>query len=160
MQPSHQRIAQAGGRGSWSRNACSRLLPSLLSVLLAVMALLSSPLACPASDGIVVELLRLQVPAQTRQAWVEAELASWEPWLQRQDGFLGRQLFWDPVREEGTLLIRWASRDQWKAIPADEVDRVQQRFVELARRATDQPQGNPFPLIDQGELQPLTHDPL
>jgi uncharacterized protein (TIGR03792 family) len=102
----------------------------------------------------VVEHLRVKVPAEGREAWLKAERGSWEPWLQQQPGYLGRDLLWDPEREEGTLLIRWASREQWKAIPLTEVEAVQERFEELARQATGSRQGNPFPLVFEGELQP------
>ena len=89
-----------------------------------------------------------------RQAWIAAEANSWEPWLAQQKGFLDRQLLWDPVTEEGTLLIRWASREQWKAIPPAELDAVQERFEQAARQATGRRQGNPFPLVFEGELLP------
>ena len=102
----------------------------------------------------VVEHLRVKVPAEARQAWLEAERGSWEPWLAQQEGYLGRDLLWDAEREEGTLLIRWASREQWKAIPLAEVEAVQERFEQLARQATGTRQGNPFPLVFEGELQP------
>ena len=102
----------------------------------------------------VVEHLRVKVPAEARQAWLEAERGSWDPWLTEQEGYLGRDLLWDAEREEGTLLIRWASREQWKAIPLAEVEAVQERFEQLARQATGTRQGNPFPLVFEGELQP------
>ncbi|WP_254988630.1 TIGR03792 family protein [Cyanobium sp. ATX 6E8] len=102
----------------------------------------------------VVEHLRLKVPVEARQAWIDAEKGSWEPWLTQQDGFLDRQLLWDPATEEGTLLIRWASRDQWKAIPEQDLEAVQERFEQLARQATGAQQGNPFPLVFEGELLP------
>ena len=105
-------------------------------------------------EVVVVEHLRIKVPADGRQAWLEAEQGSWELWLQKQDGFLGRELLWDSAREEGTLLIRWASREQSKTIPEAEVEAVQERFEELARAATGQRQGNPFPLVFEGELIP------
>ena len=100
----------------------------------------------------VVEHLRIQVPEQARDAWMEAERGSWEPWLAQQRGFLGRDLLWDPSTEEGTLLIRWSSREAWKAIPQEEVEAVQQRFELIARQALGQDQGNPFPLVYEGEL--------
>ena len=75
-------------------------------------------------DVVVVEHLRLKVPAEGRQAWLEAERGSWEPWLAQQEGFLDRQLLWDPVTEEGTLLIRWVDREHWKAIAPQAVQRV------------------------------------
>lgn len=141
-----------------------RWLPRVLRALLAtvLVLLLTSPAATAqaaaeatsaSTAGVVVEHLRLRVPAATRDAWLDAERQSWEPWLAGQEGFLDRQLFWDPAREEGTLLIRWVDRQHWKAIPPEEVAAVQRRFEELARRATGQP-GNPFPLVFEGELQP------
>jgi uncharacterized protein (TIGR03792 family) len=105
-------------------------------------------------DVVVVEHLRLKVPAEARQAWISAEQGSWEPWLAQQQGFLDRQLLWDPATEEGTLLIRWANREHWKAIPPQEVQAVQERFELLARAATgnSDSDGNPFPLVFEGEL--------
>ena len=102
----------------------------------------------------MIEHLRIQVPSEGRQAWLEAERGSWEPWLAQQQGFVGRDLLWDPNSEEGTLLIRWSSRDAWKAIPGEEVEAVQQRFERLAREGTGQAEGNPFPLVFEGELLP------
>ena len=105
-------------------------------------------------DVAVVEHLRIQVPDQARDAWMEAERGSWEPWLTQQKGFLGRDLLWDPTSQEGTLLIRWSSREAWKAIPQEEVEAVQQRFELIARQALGQVEGNPFPLVYEGELLP------
>ena len=41
----------------------------------------------------IIEELRLKVPADAQAAWLDAEKEIWEPWLSSQDGFLGRQLF-------------------------------------------------------------------
>ena len=105
-------------------------------------------------DVAVIEHLRISVPAEGRDAWLEAERGSWEPWLAQQSGFLGRDLLWDPETEEGTLLIRWSSRKAWKAIPSEQVAEVQNRFEQLAREAMALPQemDNPFPLVFEGEL--------
>ena len=105
-------------------------------------------------DVAVIEHLRLSVPEQGREAWLEAERGSWEPWLAQQMGLLGRDLLWDPETEEGTLLIRWSSRQAWKAIPSEQVAEVQDRFEQLAREAMALPQemDNPFPLVFEGEL--------
>jgi uncharacterized protein (TIGR03792 family) len=110
----------------------------------------------------VIEHLRLKVSADARDVWLEAEQASWEPWLQRQPGFLGRDLLWDPEQEEGILLIHWASREEWLAIPREEVDLIQNRFEAMALAALERRQTqamgwkaiNPFPMIYSGELQP------
>jgi uncharacterized protein (TIGR03792 family) len=122
----------------------------------------------------VIEHLRVRVPEAARLAWVEAEQVSWEPWLRAQAGFLGRELRWDQEREEGHLLIRWASRAQWHAIPREEIEQVQERFERHAHAALERlgaladPESapaaaapgvsgrpaNPFPLVYSGELPP------
>ena len=43
----------------------------------------------------VIEELRLKVPATSKVTWLNAEKEIWDPWLSSQEGFLGRQLFWD-----------------------------------------------------------------
>ena len=103
----------------------------------------------------VVEHLRMRVPPNQRRAWIAAERGSWDPWLQEQKGYRGRDLYWDPKREEGVLLIHWASRASWDAIPQTEVARVQEHFEHLARQALGEPSGNPFPLVHSGALQPM-----
>jgi len=144
-------------------------LPRLMGLVLSLVMLLAGhpdgAIAAfqdpPGSyDVAVVEHLRVKVPAEGRQAWLAAEQGSWEPWLVQQDGFLDRQLLWDAEREEGTLLIRWASKEQWKAIPPEAVEAVQERFEQLARQATGTTAGNPFPLVFEGELQPLALQPM
>lgn len=129
--------------------------PSFSSTTLQAVVATITPLASSTdARGAVVEHLRIRVPAEARAVWLKAEQGSWEPWLAQQDGFLGRDLLWDPDTEEGTLLIRWATRNQWKAIPHAEVARVQERFERLAREGTGQADGNPFPLVFEGELLP------
>jgi uncharacterized protein (TIGR03792 family) len=139
----------------WGR----RWIPGLLLLVLLHGCWLLSGLQ-PASaaagsyDVVLVEHLRIKVPADAVEDWIQAERGSWEPWLERQRGFLDRQLLWDPDREEGTLLIHWRSRADWKAIPDQEIAAVQQRFEQLAQELTGNQQGNPFPLLFEGELLP------
>ena len=102
----------------------------------------------------IVEHLKLDVPKKFKNAWLKAEEGSWEPWLLKQDGFLGRQLFWDPKEEEATLLIGWESRAVWKSISQTEINLVQKDFEKIARKETGEISGNPFPLIYEGELIP------
>ena len=154
----------------------TRRPPLRLATLLAALCLLTLVLvglpttaqgATTEPPGPVVEHLRVKVPADARGAWLQAEEESWGPWLQRQDGFLGRDLLWDAEREEGLLLIRWRSRRQWLAIPASDVEAVQGRFEAAARRALDRDAGgrepaaasNPFPLVHAGELAWLAQTP-
>lgn len=126
----------------------SRAIALLLAMLLSVAA------PVMAEQG-VIEQLRLAVPASHRELWLQAEASSWQPWLEQQAGFEGRELFWDPEREEGLLLIRWSSREQWKAIPSEEVQRVQEVFEARVNQALNRDPGAAplFPLLAEGELR-------
>lgn len=107
----------------------------------------------PAGVGQVIEHLRLLVPAGTQQVWLAAEQQTWEPWLRRQRGFLGRELLWDGKRQHGVLLIHWASHLHWKAVAVPEVAAVQQTFETKAKQwlALPDHSDNPFPLVYEGE---------
>ena len=99
----------------------------------------------------VIEELRLKVHADLKAAWLNAEKEIWEPWLSSQDGFLGRQLFWDKEKEEALILVNWKSKKLWKSIPMSEVNVVQQKFEDNVKAALNVGE-NPFKLIYEGEL--------
>lgn len=102
----------------------------------------------------VVEHLRLRVPAASREAWLQAELQTWDPWLRQQQGFVGREVRWDSDRQEGVLLIHWANHHDWKAIAARAVAVVQESFESVAKDvlALHPHSDNPFPLVYAGEV--------
>jgi uncharacterized protein (TIGR03792 family) len=103
----------------------------------------------------VVEHLRLCVPAGGREAWLRAELETWDPWLRQKKGFVEREVLWDRTLEEGVLLIHWATHEDWKAIPEREVAAIQGRFEAAAKRLLALPaeSDNPFPLVFAGEVR-------
>ena len=105
-------------------------------------------------NGIVIEELRLKVPAYAKVAWLDAEKQIWEPWLSSQDGFLGRQLFWDKEKEEALILVNWKSKKLWKSISMSEVNLVQKKFEDNVKTALNVDE-NPFELIYEGELDKL-----
>ena len=99
----------------------------------------------------VIEELRLKVPSVSKEAWLSAEKEIWDPWLSSQEGFLGRQLFWDKEKEEALILVTWKSKKLWKNIPMSEVNVVQEKFEENVKTALNV-EKNPFELIYEGEL--------
>ena len=99
----------------------------------------------------VIEELRLKVPADAKGAWLNAEKEIWEPWLSSQEGFLGRQLFWDKEKEEALILVNWKSKKLWKSISISEVNEVQEKFENIVKTALNVRE-NPFELIYEGEL--------
>ena len=102
-------------------------------------------------DEIVIEELRLKVPAQFKEVWLNTEKKIWEPWLFSQDGFLGRQLFWDKEKEEALILVNWKSKKLWKSIPISEVNVLQEKFEDNVKTVLNVDK-NPFELIYEGEL--------
>ena len=102
-------------------------------------------------NEMIIEELRLKVPADAKAAWLKAEKEIWDPWLSSQDGFLGRQLFWDKEKEEALILVKWKSKNLWKSIPMSEVNIVQGKFEDNVKTALNVSK-NPFELIYEGEL--------
>ena len=102
--------------------------------------------------GIVIEELRLTVPSEFKEVWLNAEKKIWEPWLSNQDGFLGRQIFWDKEKEVALILVNWKNKKLWKSISMKEVNEVQEKFEENVKSSLKLSE-NPFKLIYEGELE-------
>ena len=102
-------------------------------------------------NKLVTEELRLKVPAQYKEVWLKTEKQIWDPWLSSQEGFLGRQLFWDKEKEEALILVTWESKKLWKRIPMSKVNVVQEKFEDNVKTAL-KVEENPFELIYEGEL--------
>ena len=101
--------------------------------------------------GIVIEELRLKVPSEFKEVWLNAEKKIWEPWLSSQDGFLGRKIFWDKEKEVALILVNWKNKKLWKSIPIKEVNEIQEKFEENVKSSLKLSE-NPFKLIYEGEL--------
>ena len=99
----------------------------------------------------VVEELRLKVPSKFKDVWLHAEQEVWEPWLSKQNGFLGRQIFWNKEKEEAILLVNWKNKKLWKSISMKEVNKIQNEFEENVKNSLNI-EINPFELIYSGEL--------
>ena len=102
-------------------------------------------------SDLITEELRLKVPSSYKNAWLTAENNIWEPWLSRQDGFLGRQIFWNQEKEEALILVKWENKKLWKKIKMNEVNEIQEKFEENVKASLNLNE-NPFELIYEGEL--------
>ncbi len=100
---------------------------------------------------LVTEELRLKIPSEFKKIWLQAEKEVWEPWLSIQDGFLGRQIFWDKEKEEALILVNWKNKKLWKSISINEVNELQEKFEENVKTSLNT-NVNPFELIYEGEL--------
>ena len=103
------------------------------------------------NNPMVIEELRLKVPNKLKEVWLKAEKEVWEPWLSIQDGYLGRQIFWDKEKEEALILVNWKNKKLWKRISITEVNEIQEKFEENVKTALNLNE-NPFKIIYEGEL--------
>ena len=99
----------------------------------------------------IVEELRLSVPLKYKETWLKAEEEVWEPWLSKQDGFLGRQIFYNQKTGEALLLVKWKNRNLWKNISDEEVNKMQ-KIYETTVTSSLGVETNPFKFIYEGEL--------
>ena len=128
----------------------------LFIFLFIFLFLINSPIlnALPMDNdqsGLVTEELRLSIPSELKKVWLQAEKEVWEPWLSIQEGFLGRQIFWDKEKEEALILVNWKNKKLWKSISMKEVNKIQEKFEENVK-TTLNTNVNPFELIYEGEL--------
>ena len=102
-------------------------------------------------DENIIEELRLNVPNKYKETWIKAEQEIWEPWLLKQDGFLGRQIFYNQKKGEALLLVKWKNRNLWKNISDEEVNNIQKIYEEKVISSLGV-ETNPFEFIYEGEL--------
>ena len=102
-------------------------------------------------DDPIIEELRLRVPSQYKDNWINAEKEVWEPWLANKKGFLGREIFYNKEKEEALVLVKWANKSLWKSISDKEVNKIQGIFEENVKNDLKLDR-NPFELIDECEL--------
>ena len=102
-------------------------------------------------ENLIIEELRLRVPSQYKDNWINAEKEVWEPWLANKKGFLGREIFYNKEKEEALVLVKWANKSLWKSISVKEVNEIQSIFEENVKNDLKL-DSNPFELIDEGEL--------
>lgn len=95
----------------------------------------------------IIEWLKYEVAAEHRELLIEKDEAIWTKALGRYPGFLGKDV-WIDNRHPDTVvfIIRWANRDAWKGISAQELKMTEQEFDR-------QMGGIPYALKETGEYQ-------
>jgi uncharacterized protein (TIGR03792 family) len=95
---------------------------------------------------VVIELLKFQVPPGEREIYIQKDAEIWTTGLAKYPGFLGKEVWINP--EEPTeliLIVRWATREQWKAIPLEDLQIIEEKFT--------QAMGKSYPIVESGEYQ-------
>lgn len=98
------------------------------------------------SVSMVIEWLKIQVPAELREKYIQKDEEVWTAFLASCPGFLGKEVWINPqIPTEIVLVIQWANRQAWKAVPEDALKKTEQLF--------NQVMGAEYPIIEAGEYQ-------
>jgi uncharacterized protein (TIGR03792 family) len=86
---------------------------------------------------VVIEFLTFRVPVEERHEWMRVEEATWSRFLERQDGFVRKQL-WVDIDDPDHVhaMIEWASLEHWKSIPKNELEAVDEAMGSWVRECT------------------------
>lgn len=79
----------------------------------------------------VIEWLKFKINAQDREKFIQKDAEIWTETLSKSPGFLGKEIWINPYSEaEIIFIIRWKTREQWKAIPQSILDETEQKFAQ------------------------------
>ena len=77
----------------------------------------------------VIEWLKFKVPIAQRDRYLAIDDEIWTAALANYPGFLDKTTWLDPNHyDEVIFVISWATREQWKAIPENELTQINQQF--------------------------------
>ncbi|WP_088240372.1 TIGR03792 family protein [Calothrix rhizosoleniae] len=77
----------------------------------------------------VVELLKFKVLPGKQDLFMQQDAAVWTKALSAYPGFVSKQVWSNSTEStEVTIVIYWRTREQWKAIPQEEIDEIDQKF--------------------------------
>ncbi|MDX2096726.1 MAG: TIGR03792 family protein [Leptolyngbyaceae cyanobacterium bins.59] len=94
----------------------------------------------------VIEWLRVQVPAEVRETYVKTDAEIWTRFLETCPGFLGKEVWLNLEKpEEVVFMIRWESLELWQSIPQRELERVDREFTAAM--------GASYPIVEFNKYQ-------
>lgn len=79
----------------------------------------------------VIEWLKVRVSPDLREKFIQQDAEIWTSMLANYPGFLSKEVWINPeTPTEVVLIIRWASLEDWKAVPLDRLVKTEQQFNE------------------------------
>lgn len=77
----------------------------------------------------VIEWLKVRVSPDLREKFIQQDAEIWTSMLANYPGFLSKEVWINPeTPTEVVLIIRWASLEDWKAVPLDRLVQTEQQF--------------------------------
>lgn len=94
----------------------------------------------------IIELLKVKVPPEQREKYIQKDAEIWTSALAQYPGFLGKEV-WINSQDatEVVLVIHWATRQQWKEIPQAELEVIERKFTQAL--------GTSYPIVEFSEYQ-------
>ena len=84
----------------------------------------------PIKVPMIIEWLGFSVKPQLREKFVAEDREIWTPVIANFTGFLGKEIWFDPARGDRVfILVRWQSRQQWKAISPKLLEETERKFA-------------------------------
>jgi uncharacterized protein (TIGR03792 family) len=97
---------------------------------------------------VVIELLKFKVAANMREIFIQKDEEIWTTALANYPGFLAKEVWLNPDDStEIICVIRWATREQWKAISLNELASVELKFAAAV--------GDSYKLVEATEFEQL-----
>ena len=94
----------------------------------------------------IIELLKFKVAPELQKQYLQKDAEIWTQTLASCTGFLGEEVWLNPNEPtEVILIIRWASREQWKSIPLELLNAIEQQFAQQL--------GNNYQIVESAEYQ-------
>jgi uncharacterized protein (TIGR03792 family) len=80
---------------------------------------------------LVIELLKFKVAPNIRENYIQKDGEIWTTALAQYPGFLGKEVWINPNDPtEVIFIIRWQTREQWQAIPAQDLEAIEKKFAQ------------------------------
>ena len=109
-----------------------RLLWCLIAVWVAIIwtgTPVNAEATVNSQPSMVIEWLKFKVDSEQRDRYLAIDDEIWTPALAAYPGFLDKVTWLDPNHDDEVIfVISWATREQWKAIPEEDLNEINQRF--------------------------------
>lgn len=94
----------------------------------------------------VIEWLKVKVPIELRETYIQKDAEIWTATLSKYAGYLGKEIWFNPKDEsELIMVIHWETKEAWKSIPASVLEETDRQFT--------QAMGQSFPFLEEKEYQ-------
>ncbi len=95
---------------------------------------------------VIIELLKVKVAPELQKQYLQKDAEIWTQALASCPGFLGKEVWLNSNEPtEVILIIRWASREQWKSIPLELINAIEQQFAQQL--------SNNYQIVESSEYQ-------